>query len=263
MRFLGISLKNFASFGDTAALDFEPGINLIVGQNNVGKSALLRVFDPNLADDRHRNEHSFRKERLEAPIVRYIVKISAEELETSILRGGQAIAWPISDTKTGSLDPLKDEGRSEFTFALSRSGGQHYATELSPSHGEFSGAYSRHLILRPINGRVTVEGPMSGAGDSVHVPINDVIANSLFSFNAQRFGIGKHGFGRVERLAPNASNLAQVLAVLQGERGGVFAEIVDNVREIFPTVGNISVTTTGQNELEIMVCLPNGWKEGS
>jgi predicted ATPase len=254
MRFLGISIKNFASFGETAALDFEPGINLIVGQNNVGKSALLRVFDPNqLVDDRHRNEHSFRKERLETPIVRYIVKISAEELETSILRGGQPIAWPISDTQTDSLDPLKSEGKSEFTFALFRNGGQQFANEVSPSHREFSGAYSRHLILRPVNGRVTVEGPKGGPGDTVHVPINDVVANSLFSFSAQRFGIGKHGYGRSERLAPNALNLAQILAVLQGERGGVFAEIVDNVREIFPTVGNMSVTTTVGNELEIMV----------
>jgi AAA15 family ATPase/GTPase len=44
MRFLGVSVKSFGSFGDTAALDFEPGINLIVGQNNVGKSAYFALL---------------------------------------------------------------------------------------------------------------------------------------------------------------------------------------------------------------------------
>ena len=60
-------------------------------------------------------------------------------------------------------------------------------SEVSPSHGGFSEAYSRHLILRPINGRVTVEGPMGGPGDTIHIPINDVITHSLFSFSPQRF----------------------------------------------------------------------------
>jgi hypothetical protein len=158
---------------------------------------------------------------------------------------------------------LKEKGKSEFTFALFRNGGQQYATEVSPSHREFSGAYSRHLILRPMNGHIGVEGPMSGAGDSLHLPINDVITNSLFSFSAQRFGIGKYVFGRAERLSPNASNLAQILAVLQGERGGIFAEIVGNVREIFPTIANMSVTTTERNEFEIMTWPTERWKEGS
>jgi hypothetical protein len=103
-----------------------------------------------------------------------------------------------------------------------------------------------------MNGRIGVEGPTSGAGETLHLPINDVITNSLFSFSAQRFGIGKYPFGRAERLLPNASNLAQILAVLQGERGEIFTEIAGNVREIFPTIANMSVTTTERSEFEIM-----------
>ena len=41
--------------------------------------------------------------------------------------------------------------------------------------------------------------------------------------------------------------------MLQGERGDVFAQIVGNIREIFPTIGNMSVTTTKKNEFEIMM----------
>jgi AAA15 family ATPase/GTPase len=62
-----INVKNYSAFKETGWIDFEPGINLIVGQNNSGKSALLRVFEAGLSDDRHRNADEYRYERLEAP----------------------------------------------------------------------------------------------------------------------------------------------------------------------------------------------------
>jgi hypothetical protein len=70
------------------------------------------------------------------------------------------------------------------------------------------------------------KGQWGGPSDTIHIPINDVITHSLFSFSPQRFGIGKTSFGRAERLTPDARNLAQILTMLQGERGDVFAQIV-------------------------------------
>jgi predicted ATPase len=65
MQLVRLAAKNFSSFASTGSINFLPGINLIVGQNNVGKSALLRAFDSDLMPDRHRGEHLYRKERLE------------------------------------------------------------------------------------------------------------------------------------------------------------------------------------------------------
>jgi predicted ATP-dependent endonuclease of OLD family len=43
MESFNIDLKNFQSIAE-ADLEFTPGINLIVGQSNSGKTAILRSF---------------------------------------------------------------------------------------------------------------------------------------------------------------------------------------------------------------------------
>ena len=42
MRINKIQIENYLGFRKTDVLDFSPRMNLIVGQNNVGKSSLLR-----------------------------------------------------------------------------------------------------------------------------------------------------------------------------------------------------------------------------
>ena len=39
-----VQLKNIKSFADTGAIDFSPGINLLVGPNNAGKSIFIRAI---------------------------------------------------------------------------------------------------------------------------------------------------------------------------------------------------------------------------
>jgi chromosome segregation ATPase len=91
MQLVRFSLRNFSSFRDTGWIELSPGTNLIVGPNNVGKSALLRAFDEKLADNRHRDEGIYQHERLEAPRAHYDVRISWNELESAILKQGKVI----------------------------------------------------------------------------------------------------------------------------------------------------------------------------
>lgn len=66
--------------------------------------------------------------------------------------------------------------------------------------------------------------------------------------------MGESASGYALRLQPNASNLPNVLHTLSSERGDVFHELVDHIREVFPTVGNLSVRTKPDvNHLEVRV----------
>jgi len=57
-----------------------------------------------------------------------------------------------------------------------------------------------------------------------------------------------------ERLYADASNLPAVLMRLQGNRGDVFRTLVQHMRDIFPSVKNLSVTSPDNSqELEILV----------
>lgn len=74
----------------------------------------------------------------------------------------------------------------------------------------------------------------------------------VFYFKAQRFNLGKCNFTREERLLADASNLAGVLATLQGERRELLDQLIAHLRQIFPTVLNMSVATTGAG-FEILI----------
>lgn len=50
-----IRVKNYKSFNDSGKIEFKQGINIIVGQNNSGKTALLEALELNFIDNPHKN----------------------------------------------------------------------------------------------------------------------------------------------------------------------------------------------------------------
>ena len=75
----------------------------------------------------------------------------------------------------------------------------------------------------------------------------------MFYFAAERMAIGQAGFGHAERLNPNANDMPNVLITMNTERGDDFQRLIDHIREIFPTVGNISVGPTRGGVLEVRI----------
>lgn len=52
---------NYKSFKDSTLLEFKPGINIIIGQNNVGKTAFLEALELNFSDHPHKNIRKLQK----------------------------------------------------------------------------------------------------------------------------------------------------------------------------------------------------------
>ena len=86
MKLLRARILGFQSFGDSEEIEFEDGINLIVGQNNAGKSALLRALQPALADDLHRTPDRWDNPALPAPDIRLTIGVSGEEFRLTMLQ---------------------------------------------------------------------------------------------------------------------------------------------------------------------------------
>ena len=55
MYLKNFQLSNYKSFKDSGTLEFSPGINIIVGQNNAGKTALLEALTLKLSKNPHRS----------------------------------------------------------------------------------------------------------------------------------------------------------------------------------------------------------------
>ena len=56
MRICSFKIKNYKSFLDPRELTLEEGFNLIVGQNNVGKTALLEALSLGFIGKPHRSQ---------------------------------------------------------------------------------------------------------------------------------------------------------------------------------------------------------------
>jgi hypothetical protein len=104
----------------------------------------------------------------------------------------------------------------------------------------------------PTNGELTI-GHTNNAADTLPTLFEQAWHREMFYFAAERMTIGEAPPGRADRLTPNAGNLPNVLHTLSSERGDVFRQLVHHLREIFSTVGNLSVRTKPEGPLEVRV----------
>lgn len=250
MRLLQARIRGFQSFSDSGELDFSEGINLIIGQNNSGKSALLRAFLPSLTDDRHRTPNKWQDEYLERPEVNLKIGASGPEVRDWIIRvGGQTyVPTNQSDERKASKWISELFEISHLQFAVKHFPGQMFSSDF-PSHGLFisNGAHSQiSALLTPSNGDLRVDLQYNG-NDTLVRPVWEAWMRGMFYFAAERMTVGEAPTGYAVRLSPNAANLPNVLHTLSGERGDVFRKLINHLREIFPTVGNISIRIRPDN----------------
>ena len=132
--------------------------------------------------------------------------------------------------------------------------GAGFARTGDPIYGD-SRVHTHHVAVTPAGGTYAVHSLNTGAADSVASLLFQCWQTDMFFFTAERFAVGKSVFGNADRLQSNAANLPAVLDTLSGSRGSLFAKLVDHLREIFPTVGNLSVRPMpdGTNVNEIRV----------
>lgn len=265
MKLIKARVRGFQSFGDTGEVEFVEGINLIVGQNNSGKSALLRALLPDLPNDRHRTPERWQDFELAPPEVELTVDASGVEIREWILRSDGSHWIPV---------PFPED-RNELQRAASvfiRNFFERPNVNISVRHralnNNFTAAYPSHQIFTQVDGQpvasqivIARNGELafgelaSNESDSLMNLLWNAWQRQMFYFSAERMTIGEAPNGYHPRLAANAGNLPNVLLSLNGERGDVFQRLVGHLREIFPTVGNLSIRPkpTQNNVIEVLV----------
>lgn len=256
MRLTSARVRGFQSFTDSGVIDLAEGINLVIGQNNAGKSAFLRALLPNLSDDRHRTPDRWEDFRLPVPVMDFTFEVSGAQVEEWILRSHGEKYIPIvpGSDPTAAVRNLLAEPL--IRFSVTRSPGGIFESRY-PSHGLFDpepGMSASCGVAVPNNGEITSPTNRNSAEDSLPHLLWDAWGRDMFYFAAERMTIGEAATGYANRLYQNASNLPNVLHTLSSERGNTFSKLIAHLREIFPTVGNLSVRTRPENGwLEIRV----------
>jgi predicted ATPase len=258
MRLTKARIQGFQSFSDTGEVEFAEGINLVIGQNNAGKSALLRALLPALTDDRHRTPEKWETFRLRMPETTLTIDASGAEIHDWVLRSGAQHAFPVTAMQVRDVIPAMREFFQRPSLPIS---------VVRMPNGAFSATYPSHQLFQPVPGMqlacavVTPDNgalamrPEFSAADTLPGLLWDAWQRDMFYFVAERMTIGEAPHGYAVRLLPNAGNLPNVLHNLSSERGDVFEHLIHHLREVFPTVGNLSVRTKpdGNNFLEVRV----------
>lgn len=255
MKLRRLRILGFQAFHDSGDIHFSDGVNLIVGQNNSGKSSLLRSMYPFIPDDRHRTAEAWNQSSLPMPKVELDIEMTGLEFRDAVLRRGRC-AIPVPPGKDITRYGRRFIDRQNHLFRLSSiSGYAHFVSDY-PSTGEFAGDQSQQrnsCIAFAQNGSIAMQASSLSVDDDIPACVHESWKNCMFFFNAERMSIGESEYHFATRLSPDAKNLPAILFHLQGSYPTAFDKLNSHLRDIFPSVGHVRAGPKSDTHIEVRV----------
>ncbi|WP_409562825.1 ATP-dependent nuclease [Hyphomicrobium sp. MC8b] len=239
MKIKRFKILNYSSFENSGWINLDPGINLFIGQNNSGKTALLRALSGLFDGNPHRTLENYLEVRLQSPLLYVDLELTGAELETAFLQGGQDVYWGPPD------NALPIDQSAIFSFHLKRK---------PQNRLEHVDDNTRLLSrLRVSDGTLKFSGRYEKS-QNANESISPYFDQKLFYFDSQRFSIGRCDVKENPyRLHFQTRNLPAVVNEMQGRYKDKFETLCRYLRSIFPTVHSISVSTAPGNQNEFVI----------
>ncbi|MEZ2224679.1 ATP-dependent endonuclease [Microcoleus sp.] len=269
-------LLNYKSFRDSGLLEFKPGINIIVGANNSGKTALLEALSLNFQNNIHKSLttfplpsdviNSYYGYQLSLTVEKERIKPILNELSNS---GRFLIAVPDEYKKFAHLlqslndffnngniqdieiqirfrksDPIHfDNIPSFFSSSYNKPEENWLKTDSSPSSREYYGIYDINHGMDIDQGKFE---------ETIQYQIFQKYRKTIYRFDAERLNIRSCPVGTCRELKSNASNLAEVLSISQ-TNPALFNKFNKYVSTVIPGIKWVSVLPSENNTVEIKI----------
>ncbi|HXQ33030.1 MAG TPA: AAA family ATPase, partial [Anaerolineales bacterium] len=269
MYFSDIQISNYKSYRKSTQLELLTGINIVVGKNNVGKTALLDVLSLQFQANPHRSRETAPNPSIlpgPSSCVTLTFTITRRELIDSLIKvqgdtefdlGLPALESPIAqqlEYKQHNVESVAKFGEwffsnDKFTFRLKREAyGNHPGENWYILNNSYvfphvetasqvdSGHYGKFRI-DPVTRTFAYNGyiPIGGAPSGFISRLASALKQYIYRFRAERFPSSPCQVGTDRVLAPDASNLAAVLNLLHGNLA-LFSEYNRLVQEILPEI---------------------------
>jgi predicted ATPase len=249
MYFSEFELENYKSIHSSGSLLFTPGFNVIVGRNNVGKTALVEGLSLTFGNDVHHSPQTvpFPGAALASVSQAHCtVHLNGSEIRDSLLTQSYINV---------RLHTTGDQGHSIAYFNALFTTGADLEFRWEPGPGGIHEAqvrqYPEHFSrtgLRYVPQRDATqwnpghEGPflIEERDSFTHVLVN-LIRSRIYAFKAERPISGEAPIAPHGELTTNASNLATVLHYLQTNKPYRFDQFKGLVQDVFPHIQQIRI----------------------
>ena len=254
MKISALRVSNYKGFLDSGFVELSGSWNVIVGQNNAGKTAFIEGFRLGRNENKPHKNISFTRDFPFPTESRFTAKMrfSREWLKNAWLKRGGHFELPCSATNSQgnpvSLDQNTFWAGADLDVELEFQPGN-IVSSTWPSHRLFEGGGTeRHVQIHPTLDRKVgaFSGLVNGKGDTLPIIVQQNYHTHIYVFEAKRFAVGECAHQDTTALLPDASNLPAVLIKLAGNPD-LFREFNQNISTIFPSIKGVTVTTKGGN----------------
>lgn len=263
-------LHNYKSYYNTDWIELAPGFNVVTGQNNAGKTALLEGIGLTLTANPHKSLIS--KETITTPLypsswVNVTIKLSPDELWNLLTHKGREFMIMVSfpnrqsafmrNRNFESFDDnvanafirwLEEQDVYEFNLKFERRDlnkgtwdtlEPHASSFLIPIEPTVNMVLHIDPFSRDIEHK-QIKSESPGDNHDFGVSIAELLGARVYSFKAERYGFGRCERGASRELKPDASNLAEVLNNLQSNQW-LFNQYTQLVKEVLPQIRQIAI----------------------
>src|SRR4028119_2231301 len=267
-----LQLLNYKSFRDSGVLEFQPGINIIVGANNSGKTALLEALSLSFETSPHRsietlpqpNSTAIRESVAKVTLIftkaeihslfdnlspNYYVGLSSAR--NSYLPASEVLAlfqkWmdnPSDVELTVSKSTAHSLNRDDISIKDLDPAVELTYYRPDPMKMGVNRGSRKNLIKKDANDRFTFYQETDEADkhreENFFVTLFDEFANRVSQLQAQRL-VGQCSIGNDEKLNSSASNLAEVIHLLESpSKKKLYERFNQYVSTMFPQFGLVS-----------------------
>lgn len=254
MKIKAIKIVNYKGFSDTGYIELSDKWNVVVGQNNVGKTAFIESF--RLSNISNNCPHRSLDIPKGAPFdlsSHFHVKMIVDRLwlrNKWFKQGGKfrlPVGLSIPNFRSEFINYKDFWLGSPIDMELEFS--HHLVSSKWPSHNLFEHVADGnpvHVTFRSNSGVESgvVSDPTRGSEDDAPELVRSFFPDNIYVFDAKRFAVGQCVHEDTWKLAPDARNLPAVLMKMSGNPD-LFRELNDNIKDIFPAVHGVTVTTKG------------------
>jgi len=256
------SYKSFLSSGE---INLTKGFNIIVGQNNIGKSSLTEALSTHFPNKPHRSLATSPEANSPSgpnSSTTITFTLSFDEL-TSIFRNTLSTFHLSMNPGNGASDEVKKALEVRFNDLISQ--GIQLECKIFPTSDaevkivgyEIKTDRAFQFKFNPQTNKTEIILPGSIYSTE---PVNQlpnllcgILRDRIYAFKAERLNIHESATGANRILKPDASNLPEVLNALSTRNPHKFAKLNELITTVFPQIKQITAPQTPGNTFLIHV----------